>query len=457
MEENVLKSTLKRNSIKEIFKSSTDKLQTKLKMSKLPPFLKRKSTLITIAVILIVFVYGILNVFRSSIPNIPVYKVKKGNFLVSITESGELRAKNSVAVVAPRIRGNLKIVYLIPEGNYVKGGDTVLKFDPTEAFSNLKDSEAKLEIAVSEKEKQAAGHRSQEAQMESDLKSAELTYELSKLSLEQMKFEAEAKQQQAKLQHQKDQLSYDRTKKDIESKKIILQSEKNRTEIEIKQRQADLDKAKTDLAMLTLTAPREGLVVYETNWSNNGRKFSIGDNTWGGSTVITLPDLSSIESLTSVNEVDVSRISKGQKVEVRLDAFQDSVFEGEISSVASLGKTKGNSTVKVFEITVSIKSKSSILKPGMTTSNKFIINQIPNVLFIPQEAVFEKQGKKIIYVKKGSSFDETVVEVGEKSENSIIIKKGIENGDVVALRDPTITLEEEKESGKTVSMPNTGK
>ncbi|MGE5680064.1 MAG: efflux RND transporter periplasmic adaptor subunit, partial [Bacillota bacterium] len=374
---------------------------------KVKALFRKKTVILLLSVLILFVVYLTLKPGKVSETQIPVYKVKKGNFLVSITESGEIRAKNSVSIVAPRVRGNTKIVFLVPEGTYVKAGMDVVKFDPTDAFNNLKESESKLEIALSEKEKQAASHRSQDAQMESDLKSAELTYELSKLALEQMKFEAEVKQRQAKLDHQKNELSFTKTKKDIESRKIIQQSERNRTEIELKQRRADLERAKNDLDMLTLKSPTDGLVVYESNWSNGGRKFAIGDVAYPGWPIVTLPDLSLMESTTFVNEVDISKIRKGLPVKVKLDAFPDSVFDGEIADVASLGKNKeGSPNIKIFEINVLIKGKSSILKPGMTTNNRFIIREIPGVLSIPQEAVFEKNGKKVVYVKNGSGFDE---------------------------------------------------
>jgi hypothetical protein len=99
---------------------------------------------------------------------------------------------------------------------------------------------------------------------------------------------------------------------------------------------------------------------------------------------------------------------------------------------------------------------SPILKPGMTTSNKMIINKIPNVLSVPLEAIFEKNGKKIVYVKNGSGFDEHFVDVGEKGENSIIVKKGLENNEEVALQDPTIETEEDKANAdKSVKIPKT--
>ncbi|MCX8010057.1 MAG: efflux RND transporter periplasmic adaptor subunit [Ignavibacteria bacterium] len=448
----------RRQSINGFFTNSKLTIDKTIDKLKLPSFFKNRKFQLIILVVLIGIVILLIKSSLTEELNIPTYEVKRGNFLVSITEAGEIRAKNSVSIVAPRIRGNLKITYLVPEGKYVKAGETVVQFDATEALTNLKDAQAKLEVALSERDKLQANHESQVRKLQSDLRSAELNYELSKLNLEQMKFEAEVKQQEARPQLQRNEISYNRAKQDVESQKIVQQSEMNNMNITIQQRKADVEKFQRELEMLTLTAPTEGLVVYEMNW-NTGRKIQIGDAPWSGMTIISLPDLSEMESLTYVNEVDVSKIRKGLKVQVKLDAFQDSTFIGEIASVASLGKTKDyNSKIKVFEIGVTIKSKSEILKPGMTTSNKIIINEIPNVIYIPQEAVFEKLDKKIVYLKNGSGFDERVVEVGEKSENFIIITKGLEEGDEVALRDPTIKIEEttlSDEKGTTPSIPGT--
>jgi HlyD family secretion protein len=278
--------------------------------------------------------------------------------------------------------------------------------------------------------------------MESDLKSAELSFELSRLNLEQMKFEAEIKQQESRLNHQKNELSFRKARQDFESQKVINHSELHKVDIEVQQRKAELERAKRDLENLTLTSPAEGLVVYEVNWSS-GRKVAIGDNPWPGMTLISLPDLTAMESVTYINEVDVSRIKKGLKVDVKLDAFQDSSFSGMVSSVASIGRTKdNNSNIKVFETGVDIAAQSEILKPGMTTGNKIIINEIADVIYIPLEAVFEKEGKKIVYIKNSSSFDEREVSVGDKSENYIVITAGLEPGNEIALRDPNEKIEE---------------
>jgi HlyD family secretion protein len=436
MNENIDSSTLRRSILNTAVKKSSLTIDRFIEKSPLPKPLRNKKVVFTLVTILLIILVLTFFNFSATETNIPTYTVKIGNFLVSVTESGELRAKKSISISAPRMRGNIKIVYLVPEGTRVNAGDTVIRFDPTEALSNLKDSESKLEIAISERDKLLANQKSGMTRMESDLKSAELSFELSRLNLEQMKFEAEVKQQEANLNHQKNELSYKKAHQDFESQKIINESELNKVQIEVQQKKADLERAQKDLENLTLTSPAEGLVVYEMNW-NTGRKITIGDSPWSGMTIISLPDLSAMESITYVNEVDVSRIKKGQAVEVRLDAFQDSIFRGMVESVASIGRNKdNNSSIKVFEIQVSIEGQSDILKPGMTTSNKMIINEIPDVIFIPQESVFETEGKKIVYVKDNGGFNKREVSVGEKSENYIVITKGVEPGDEVSLRDP---------------------
>ena len=227
--------------------------------AKLEEILKNRKVLFsTLAFLLILTLILSLSLTTAS-SNIPTYKVKKGNFLVSITEGGELRAKKSIPINAPRIRSELKIIYLIPEGTYVKPGDVLIRFDPTEASENLKQAKAQLEIAVSERKKMIANHSSALTNKQLQLKSSEISFELSKLKLEQIKYEAEAKQQEQKLQHEQNKISYDQTKKEYENLVEIQKSEIAKMEIEIRQKENDLERAKRDLDNLELKAASPGL------------------------------------------------------------------------------------------------------------------------------------------------------------------------------------------------------
>jgi RND family efflux transporter MFP subunit len=432
----------------------------KINKSKLPPFFKRKSVVISIPILFLLLIVFIVSSFQESYHNVPVYKVVRDNFVISITESGELRAKNSISIKAPRTRGTLKIVYLVPEGTYVKAGDVLVKFDPVDAMQRVRDEEQKYEVVLSDRDKLLANHKSQTAKFDTQLQTAEISFEQSKLNLEKVKFEAQAAQQEAQLNHKKNELSYEQTKTDVASSKIIQKSELEKQALDVRQREQELKRAKDELESLTLKAPGEGLVVYGSNWDNQGRKFQIGNTAYGGANIIELPDLSLMESVTYVNEVDVSKVKKGLKVQVKMDAFQDSTYLGEISDIASIGRTKDqNSKLKVYEVLIKMKQRSDKLKPGMTTGNKMIVREIPNVIFVPIESIFEKNGKKIVFVKNGSGFDLREVEVGDKGEDYIIIRSGLRVGEEVALVDPfeKADLKSETENKTNVQMPGSEK
>ena len=107
-----------------------------------------KKYLLTAIALLIIIIIGYL--FLGSGDggrDIPTAKVSKGELVVSLTENGTLAAKRSVSISAPRIRGNLLIVKLVPEGTMVKAGDFLIQFDPTEQETKLRDAQAELKIA----------------------------------------------------------------------------------------------------------------------------------------------------------------------------------------------------------------------------------------------------------------------------------------------------------------------
>ena len=148
-----------------------------------------------------------------------------------------------------------------------------------------------------------------------------------------------------------------------------------------------------------------------------------------------------MESRTFINEVDISNIKVGQKVIVRLDAYNDSSFFGTISSVSSIGKNKDmTSNIKVFEVIVSMDNSSSILRPGMTTINKVIVKQRTKVLYIPQEAVFRNNDANIVFIKHGSGFSERIIQLGEKNEDYIVVTNGLSDSDEIALLNPNAEI-----------------
>jgi RND family efflux transporter MFP subunit len=200
----------------------------------------------------------------------------------------------------------------------------------------------------------------------------------------------------------------------------------------------NLEEANQTLKNLTVISPGDGITVIRKNW-HTGNKWQVGDQTWSGNPLIDLPDLGELCTETEINEVDISKISMDQKVEIRLDAFSDSVFHGKVTEIASLAKVKDEekkSKIKVFPVKIHIESASKKLMPGMTVSCKIVVNQLDDVIYVPLEAIHIEEGKEYVFLKNGSSYHKREVNSGESNNDFLVITKGLKEGDVVALSDP---------------------
>jgi RND family efflux transporter MFP subunit len=148
--------------------------------------------------------------------------------------------------------------------------------------------------------------------------------------------------------------------------------------------------------------------------------------------------LSLIQASVQINEVDIAKIDSGQKAIIRLDAFPETNLQGKVTEVAKLARNKErDSKVKVFDVTILLNETDKKLMPGMTVSCEIIINEIPDTLFIPLEALFQKETKDVVYLKKDGSFDAKSVSIGIENDDYVIINNGLSVGDQVALSDPT--------------------
>ncbi len=414
---------------------------------KIVPLLRQKKYRYSLIGILILILVAAILSPRSNA--VATTDVKKGDFLVTITVSGEIKAAKSVTLSSPGVwyGSNLQVVWLVPEGTSVKQGDPVARFDTAIVVKTLNDQQSQLNINLSDRAKMDADHKATMDGLEAAEKNAEFEFELAKLSVERVRFESEVERKEKELNLKRDSIAVEQAKLKLVTQAEISKSELDKINVQIQKARSDVEKAKRDIKMFTLYAPMPGLVVYERNWST-GKKVNISDQVWPGMSVISLPDLSKMQVTGNVNEVDVSKVKKGQKVNITLDAFPDKEFHGVVASVGTIGQQNDRtSNIKTFEVTVDINESDPILKPGMTTSLEIIIETVPNAVYVPMETVFSKNGGTVVYTMNGSSAKEITVQTGMKNSNYVTIIKGLHGGEKVALRDPT--LKEEQGAGET--------
>ncbi len=366
-------------------------------------------------------------------------KVVKDNFEVIVAVTGELKARNSTEIKGPselrsqnlRIR-SIKIQSLIPEGTVVDSGDWVATLDRSEADNSLKDMNDELEKTQSQYIKTQLDTTIQLRQLRDDLINLQFNMEESAIALEQSKFEPPATIRQAQINLDKSKRAYEQAQKNYNLK--VQQSRADMTEVSInlsKQRRRK-EEMESVLKNFDIMAPAPGMVIYQREW--NGQKRTVGSeiNTWD-LTVAELPDLSTLVSRTYVNEIDISRIKVEQKVKIGVDAFPEKSYTGVITEVANIGEQLPNTDAKVFEVKVELFEKDPILRPSMTTSNKIVTVEYPDVLSIPLETVHTNDSMTYVYTKKGLR---KVIVLGESNENSIIVEQGLTEGEEILISVP---------------------
>jgi multidrug efflux pump subunit AcrA (membrane-fusion protein) len=381
---------------------------------------------------------------------VQLFQVTRGEFNISVVESGEIQAVNSISISSPMLSwryGGLKITELIEDGTDISEGDTVIVFDPSEVQKGIIDANSELEIAKAELNKLKAEQESELQGLEADLKIAQIDYEISQIQLGKASFESEIEKKKIQFALEQSKINLDKAKAEIENYKRIHREAQHQSKLKIKQLEDNLSQAKETLEKLTVVSKSSGVAILGKNWST-GNKFQVGDTPWSGMSMIDLPDLRQLKAETEINEVDISKIKKGLEVEIKLDAFSDTVYAGKVVEIAALAKFKDEeeeSKVKVFPVTVLIDGTSKTMMPGMTVSCTIIVDKIENVLFIPLEAVIKEEQTNYVFKKSGGGFSKDEITVGLANNDYIIIEDGLEEGDQIALSNPY--EEEEQEVG----------
>jgi multidrug efflux pump subunit AcrA (membrane-fusion protein) len=404
----------------------------------------KKKMLISIALVAIAGIASYYFYFSDEVVNHVTVKPTFGDFEVVVNTTGELRAKNSTDILGPSEAQkigiyNMKITNLIDEGTHVKAGEFVAELDKSEITNKIKEIELNIQKYESQYKQKSLDSSLNLSQARDNLENMKYSLEEKKLQLEQSKYEPPATIRQAEIAYDKELRSYNQSKKNYSTK-----VEQAKTELSIVG--TDLAKERQKLALLvelqqqfTILAPSDGMVIYAKEWGGRRRVVGSSISPWNP-VVANLPDLSIMESLTYVNELDIQKVKIGQKVEIALDADSDKKLTGEVTKVANIGEDMEDRDSKVFEVVIKINEKDTTLLPSMTTSNRILIEKIKNVLSIPLDALHSelKDDNKIQYVflKKGGTVVRQQVKTGKMNDDMIVIEDGLNKEDEILLTAP---------------------
>ena len=404
-------------------------------------------TIKTLALFLLIGLLGSCG--NQAAQQVPEAKVEQGTFYIDLYEEGEIEAINSINVSSPNIPwrfGNLKIADIVIDGTEVRAGDTIITFDPSEVRKAILDNEDRLVVSNAELEKMLAQHELEMEELNADYEVTRISHEITRMQLESAAHESDIKRREIKVNLDKADISLQRAKEQIENRRKIQIEEVKQKRLNIRQDEERLEEAHRTLAKLSVIAPAPGIAIISHNWGTNA-KFQIGDQCWSNQQLIQLPDLSQVKAKVNINEVDISKITRGLKVQVRPDAFSDSTFTGYVATVANLAQNKNNnSSIKVFPVEIVINEYNKNLLPGLTVSCRIIVDEVPDVLYIPLEALHVEGDKSYVYKRSAGGYDRVEITTGRTNSDYVIIESGLGRGDRVALIDPTaLAKDDDKE------------
>jgi len=405
---------------------------------------------IVIAAIVAAPMYGV----QTDINVIPTARVAQGDVPVVVHATGDLRPLKSQALVAPAVGAPLQILHVAETGTSVKAGDVVVEFDQSEQQERLETAKSELAQAEQEIAKMRADAVVQGAQDEVtlltarfDVRRGELDVQGSGLSsrIDQQKFLLTLEEAKGKLAQLQDDLK-SRTASDRASL-AVLEEKRNKARLQMDNAQRNIDNMK-------LRAPFDGLVAVKSNDMNNAAwagvvvpEFRSGDTVNSGRPVAEVLDQSGIELIAKVSEYDRAHLSEGQKAEVSIHAVQGKTLPATIKAVAGASRREvwaWNDPTRTFDVSFEVRgSDPSALRPGLTTQVLVTGAPIKNALYLPRQALFEHDGKPVVFVRQGRSFEPREVKVAHRTETHIVVTN-LPLGTEVALRNP---LADEKKGG----------
>jgi HlyD family secretion protein len=401
--------------------------------------MKKKYIYSLAALIVLILIIGIYSATKKKSVRDLETEVKKGKFEIIVTVTGELQARNSVNITAPlsKLRDiyvwELSIGKIVPEGTVVDSGDFVAQLDETEVLNQMKEVESEIEKNQAEIEKSRIDSTLELRSQRDNIINLKFSVEEAEINLEQSKYESPAVIRKAGIDLDKVKREYNQTLSNYNLK--VQQAQVN-----IRQKNVELQKfirrkqqITEALGSLIIKAPAAGMIVYYKD--RDGTKRTVGSmlQMWRDATVATLPDLSSFNSITYVNEIDISKVKKDQPVNLGIDAFPDKKFTGEVTDVANIGEQLPNTDSKVFEVKIQVNETDPVLRPAMTTSNAILTKTYDDVLYVPLEAVHSNDSLTFVYRNNNTRH---LVLLGDANENSVIIEKGLSEGDKLYLSVP---------------------
>lgn len=404
--------------------------------------LKQKKYIFS-AIALAVIVITYFLVFQVKPNNEKFYKVKKGNLEVVVNCQGELNGEKYTEISLPDVLCDqelrvyqYKIADAIQEGKVVKRGDYIAKLDESQLSNMVRDIMLQKEKLDADLRNEVLDSAVSLSRKREEINNAKLDLEYLEIDLEQSKFESEAYQRKTQMRYQKAEIAIEKIRRDYllsqNRQKLIVSRYKTRVD----EYQNRIENYQAAMGATTVNAPEDGIVMFAKD-RNSGKPYGKDSeiNIWRPM-IATLPDMSVVITESYIREIDIAKIEIGDSVRIRIDALPDRAFHGQVIKIATIGEDHKDFDMKVFKIIIRFEKSDLEMKPGMRANNDVIVDNFKDKLLVTRQAIFSKNGKQIVYLKKGGNITEQEIVLIAENDLFGAVENALNEGDVLLLYQP---------------------
>lgn len=359
--------------------------------------------------------------------------VARGDLVTEVLLTGELIAEDAAVLVAPHANvWPLQIRWLIEDGSEVQPGDLVVEFDNSQLVSSLLGHRLQVVEAAS----RLASLRASAA---ARLATAEFVLEQSRAALERAHIDSAVPEGVVAVrEHERLQLELRRAELEFSEAEFKLEREREVTTSEVEIQRIALDQARIRVGraeagaeILTLRAPRPGIVIVARN-RREDRTFYEGDTVWPGQIVATLPDLATMVVSAHLFDVDDGLVVAGMPVVATLDTFPEEAFSGRVREVDRFAqKTSWRSLRRAFGVVIDLEDlDTQRMLPGMSVKAVIRGAVVPGVPLIPRVGLLWRDDTPHAVLADGSTVE---VELGPCDTEACEVKAGVEVGTALSI------------------------
>ena len=406
----------------------------------------RRTTRVLLLVAVVVAVGAGTAVFLSRGGEVPVrvFTLKREDMIISVsaTATGTVESEAEVSVRA-EVSGRI-LRLLVDEGDRVARGQVVAELDPQEVDAQLALARAELATAKARLEEEQAGVIVLRERIRTKIEETRATRDRTAKDLERMRA-LHADGAISRQQVDQSQAEFDVAVAAHEAaladrnQLTVKEHQVSAARAAAGQREAQIRLLEVQRTRMSLRSPIAGLVT--RRFASEGEVVGLG----GGSTVtlggpmFTLVDVARLYVRATVDEFDARRVRLDQEARVTLDAFPGRTLRGRVYKI-SPAVSGERQEARTFTIRVSLEEGKELLKPGMSADVEVIVARRPGALFVPTQALLEREGKRWVYKIIDGRARLVPVRVGESNWQSTEVLDGLTEGEQVVINPDTTGL-----------------